>query len=129
MKRLLETSAGSSLVTLRRDAVAGKSVTLETFDAAGWEVGGKTWSTRYGYHDRSEPLHEFLAVVLKIPAHEAAAVAAEIEGQWFNEYESRGGLDEDRKVEKIGSVVIAVAASLIVLAFVGVALLLWLVVQ
>lgn len=99
----------------------------ETFDEAGWEHEAKTWSSRYGHHDRNEPLHEFLAIVLRVPPEEAAALAAEVEHAWFSEYKARGGEHENRKVERFATVVFAALVGVVVFAAIGLVLTVWLI--
>jgi hypothetical protein len=105
-----------------------KAVTVVPFDSEGWESEGKRWSEELGYHERNEPLSTFLSRALSIPEAEAEALAAEVEGPIFDDWMLRGGLYHERKIGALSLRVMVALAGLVVLALLGVALLIWVIV-
>ena len=113
-RRLVQTSVGPVEIELGREPerMGGRSVTVWTFDGDGWLADSKTWTERYGHHERGETLPAFLTTVIAIPADEADSLAGEILAVWFEEWRKRGGEAEEEQLNR--RVVRTVAGSAIV---------------
>jgi hypothetical protein len=104
------------------------NVDVTSFDDAGREATRKMWSSKHG-HTREETLEEFLAWLLEVPEDEASSLAAQIRGPWFDEWRSAGGEDRAKSLTRGAGLLFVVLVSVALLALVGVATLLWLVVR
>ena len=125
MERLVHTSSGWVVIRLFRSPWLGEEVSVQPFAPDGWELRGKTWGSKKGYHEQDEPLEAFLMRALSLTGDEAALLASQILGQWVRDWEERGGAVDARRIVRASYALGAVIPVAIALAAVGVALTVW----
>jgi hypothetical protein len=128
VERLIDTSTGSAVLDLDRLAGAGWHLRVTRFGADGWEDGGAIWFEHTEAMTRPRTLPEFLSSELGVPTAEAEGLAQDILGPWLQQWESRGGRERAKGVNRLSATLMAGVGVLIVLACLGVALLIWLLV-
>lgn len=123
MKRLVQTTAGDAVLDVEYERTpGGMSVAVTPFDGDGWEGKSKMWVERWGHHRRGEPLVDFLATALQVPADEATTLAESIRGPWLAEWNRRGGAEEARALQHLSVWVMSGLAVVALLALLGVVL-------
>lgn len=105
--------------------LTGFSVSVRVFGKDGWEVGEKqSWSAKKS----DETLARFLLSSMQLSGPEATDLASQLQGQWRDEWLASGGRQTARWAERVGLGILSGVALLILLALVGVAFLVWLLV-
>jgi len=124
LRRLLRTSVGESLIELDRLGALGWTVNAAPFGTDGWADEGQSWMEEHS----DEPLEQYLARHLGVPLQEARELAEEILGPWGPDWERRSR-EERREAKRLLWVLLTVGGVVVMLAALGVALAIWLLVD
>jgi hypothetical protein len=124
--RIVQTSRGWLEIGMLNMRWPGFMVSVKRYDEDGWLVEEKgQW-----YANRSdESLAQFLSSFAQLPEPEASELASHVQGPWRETWLASGGAEETPKLERValGSIIGLVAVAL--LALMGVAFIVWLVVE
>jgi hypothetical protein len=120
--RLVQTSRGWLEVNLYDFRLGGFTVSVRSFDGDGWEVGEKqSWT-----ENSDETLAQFLSSSVDLAEPEASELAARIQGSgWMA---SSDHSERTRYLDKMAVKGIIVLSLVVLLALMGVAFVVWLIV-
>jgi hypothetical protein len=121
--RLVHTSCGPIEVEVQEVIGRGLGVAVKVYGENGWAHAEKLWSSKDGHHSKGESLASFLSVFVGIPEEEADRLATAISTEWMEDWRARGGEAESRLLNRRGIILMASVVGLILLALLGIALL------
>lgn len=124
--RLVETSRGPVEIDLTQygPLVRGWHVFVKLYGDDGWTRDGDAWNSA----SSDEALGAFLERFLDLPSDEAERLAEAVLGEWVDEWRERGGEAEARSFRRFVWLLAGVLAFILLLAGLGVALLIWMLV-
>ena len=125
--RIVQTSRGWLEIGMLNMRWPGFMVSVQRYDKDGWlveEEKGRWYASR-----SDESLGQFLSSYARLPEPEASELARQVQGPWRETWLASGGAEETPKLQRwaLGSLVVLVAVAL--LALMGVAFIVWLLVK
>ena len=123
LTRLVHTSRGPIEVELQEPIGLGFGVGVKLYGEDGWAHAEKLWSSKRGHHSKGESLASFLGTFVGIPAEEAQSLATAISTEWRDDWRKRGGEADSRLLKRGAMILMASVVGLLLLALLGVALL------
>jgi len=124
--RIVQTSRGWLEIGMLNMRWPGFMVCVTRVDEDGWGADEK----RQWYANRSdESLVQFLSSYAQLPEPEASELAGQVQGPWRETWLARGGAEENPKLERVALEWIVGLVIVALLALMGVAFIIWLVVK